>query len=75
LSAGQLKFSYHALSDNRGVLTNILNNALIDSHPQEFYTPLLYLSDGVVYLAKSDAPEIDTTTLPNQVIHKIKNFY
>ncbi|CAN1211671.1 CRISPR-associated protein Csc3 [Tumidithrix helvetica PCC 7403] len=73
LSAGQLKFSYHALSDNRGVLTNILNNALIDIHPKESYTPLLYLPDGVVYLAKSDAPEIDTDTLPNQVIHKIKS--
>ena len=50
LSAGQLKFSYHALSDNRGVLTNVLNNALMDLHPKEFYTPLLYLPDGVVYI-------------------------
>lgn len=73
LGAGQLKFSYHALSDNRGVLTNILNNALMDVHPKDFYTPLLYLPDGVVYLAKADAPTVDTQTISNQVIAKIKS--
>ncbi len=52
LSNGHLKFSYHSLSDNRGVITNILNNALIEVHPQEFYTALLYLPDGVIYLTK-----------------------
>jgi CRISPR-associated protein Csc3 len=72
LSAGQLKFSYHALSDNRGALTNIINNALMDVHPDEFYTPLLYLPDGVVYLVKTDAPEIATATIPDRVIDKIK---
>jgi CRISPR-associated protein Csc3 len=72
LSAGQLKFSYHALSDNRGVLTNILNNALMDLHPKEFYRPLLYLPDGVVYLAKIDAPKIAVEAIPNQVVQKIK---
>jgi CRISPR-associated protein Csc3 len=73
LSNGQLKFSYHSLSDNRGVLTNIINNALMDAHPSEFYTPLLYLPDGAVYLAKTNAPAIETTEIPNQVIAKIKN--
>src|SRR6478672_9446348 len=72
LSNGQFKFSYHSLSDNRGVLTNIINNALIDFHPKEFYTPLLYLPDGVVYLAKADAPAIQTDRIPEQVIAKIK---
>jgi CRISPR-associated protein Csc3 len=73
LSNGQLKFSYHSLSDNRGVLTNIINNALMDAHPSEFYTPLLYLPDGAVYLAKTNAPAIETAEIPNQVIAKIKN--
>jgi len=72
LSNGQLNFSYHALSDNRGVLTNIINNALMDLHPQEFYTRLLYLPDGVVYLAKADAPAIAVEQIPAQVILKIK---
>ncbi|MBD2488263.1 type I-D CRISPR-associated protein Cas10d/Csc3 [Aulosira sp. FACHB-615] len=72
LSNGQLKFSYHALSDNRGVLTNIINNALMDVHPKHYYTQLLYLPDGVVYLASSDAPAINTDDIPNQVVNKIK---
>ncbi|WP_045057064.1 type I-D CRISPR-associated protein Cas10d/Csc3 [Aliterella atlantica] len=72
LSNGQLKFSYHSLSDNRGVITNILNNALIEAHPQDFYTALLYLPDGVVYLTKPNAPVIDISNLPNLVIAKIK---
>lgn len=73
ISNHQLTFTYHALSDNRGALTNIINNALIDLHPKEFYTPLLYLPDGVVYLAKVDAPNINTDSLTQQVINKIKN--
>lgn len=73
LSNGQLKFSYHSLSDNRGVITNILNNALIEAHPQNFYTALLYLPDGVVYLTKPNAPAIDTNSIPDLVIAKIKS--
>ncbi|MBE9226183.1 type I-D CRISPR-associated protein Cas10d/Csc3 [Phormidium sp. LEGE 05292] len=73
ISNHQLKFSYHSLSDNRGVLTNIINNALMDAHPSEFYTPLLYLPDGVVYLAKVDANSINTNDIPNQVIAKIRS--
>lgn len=73
LSAGQLKFTYHALSDNRGVITNILNNALMDAHPPNAYTPLLYLPDGVVYLAQANAPNVKTEEIPTQVIAKIKS--
>lgn len=73
ISNHQFKFSYHSLSDNRGVLTNVINNALMDAHPSEFYTPLLYLPDGAVYLAKIDAPAIKTAEIPNQVIAKIRS--
>jgi CRISPR-associated protein Csc3 len=73
LSNGQFRFSYHALSDNRGVITNILNNALMDAHPQQSYTPLLYLPDGVVYITNADAPAISTNDIPDRVISKIKN--
>ncbi|WAL59118.1 type I-D CRISPR-associated protein Cas10d/Csc3 [Thermocoleostomius sinensis] len=71
-NAGQFKFTYHALSDNRGVLTNIINNALMDLHPKEFYTQLLYLPDGVVYLATANAPPIAVQQISEQVINKIK---
>ncbi|MBD2449865.1 type I-D CRISPR-associated protein Cas10d/Csc3 [Nostoc sp. FACHB-152] len=73
LSNHQLKLTYHSLSENRGILTNIFNNTLIAAHPQDFYTPLLYLPDGVVYLATVDAPPITIDTIPEQVIAKIKN--
>ena len=73
LSQDQFKFSYHSLSDNRGVLTNVVNNAVMELHPEEFYLPLLYLPDGVVYVSKSDAPEIDATLIPDRVVAKIKH--
>jgi CRISPR-associated protein Csc3 len=73
LSQDQLKFSYHSLSDNRGVLTNVVNNAVMELHPEEFYLPLLYLPDGVVYVAKSDAPTVDATLIPGKVVDKIKH--
>ena len=72
LSSDQLAFSFHALSDNRGVLTNILNNALIDVHPREFYIPLFYLPDGVIYLKKGNAPEVNTENIADRVVVKIK---
>ncbi len=73
LSNHQLKLTYHSLSENRGVLTNILNNTLIEAHPEEFYTPLLYLPDGVVYLANTNASTITTDTIPEAVVDKIKS--
>ncbi|MEB3218757.1 MAG: type I-D CRISPR-associated protein Cas10d/Csc3 [Nostocales cyanobacterium 94392] len=73
LSNHQLKLTYHFLSENRGVLTNILNNALIEAHPEEFYTPLLYLLDGVVYLANANAPIIATNNIDESVVSKVKS--
>lgn len=73
ISNHQLKFSYHSLSDNRGVLTNIINNALMDAHPSKFYAPLLYLPDGVVYVAAIDAPALITNDIPDRVIANIRN--
>lgn len=73
LSNHQLKLTYHFLCENRGVLTNILNNSLIEAHPEEFYTPLLYLPDGVVYLASQDATEISTHHIPERVVDKVKS--
>jgi CRISPR-associated protein Csc3 len=72
LCNGQVVFTYHAITENRGVLTNILNNALIDAHPAPHYTPLLYLPTGVIYLATKDAPPIDAANLPQQVVDRIK---
>ena len=79
LSDGQLRFTYHAISENRGVLTNVVNNALMDAHTslntseQEHYTPLLYLSTGVIYLAQRETPPISLNTLPSRVVASIKD--
>lgn len=79
LSDGQLHFTYHTISENRGVLTNVVNNALMDAHTslnspeQEYYTPLLYLPTGVIYLAQRKAPAIRPETLPDRVVASIKD--
>ncbi|MBD2392679.1 type I-D CRISPR-associated protein Cas10d/Csc3 [Cyanobacterium aponinum FACHB-4101] len=70
LSDNQLQFTYHGLSDNRGVITNIINNALITAHGEN-YQPLLYLPDGVVYVSKIDVPEININHIADTVISRI----
>ncbi|MGB5975388.1 MAG: type I-D CRISPR-associated protein Cas10d/Csc3, partial [Nodosilinea sp.] len=79
LSDGQLRFTYHAIAENRGVLTNVVNNALMDAHAslnssdQEHYTTLLYLPTGAIYLAQQEAPPVNPETLPDRVIASIKD--
>lgn len=78
LSNGKLKFTYHSISENRGALTNVVNNALVDAHTslntdECIYEPLLYLPTGVIYLAIKDAPAIDPSDLPDRVVNKIKD--
>ncbi|MBD1921686.1 type I-D CRISPR-associated protein Cas10d/Csc3 [Microcoleus sp. FACHB-831] len=79
LSDGQLKFTYHRISENRGVLTNVVNNACMEAHISlntddcTYYEPLLYLPTGVIYLARRDAPSVPVEDLPERVVSKIKN--
>lgn len=78
LSNGQLQFTYHSIAENRGVLTNVVNNALMEAHTSLntdknlYYEPLLYLPTGVIYLASRNAPAIDPSRLPDRIIAKIK---
>ncbi|MBE9129253.1 MULTISPECIES: type I-D CRISPR-associated protein Cas10d/Csc3 [unclassified Coleofasciculus] len=80
LSNGQLKFTYHSIAENRGVLTNVVNNALMEAHVSlnnedcTYYEPLLYLPTGVIYLARRDAPSVQVEDLPERVVNKIKYF-
>ncbi|MGV0102264.1 type I-D CRISPR-associated protein Cas10d/Csc3 [Nostoc sp. DSM 114160] len=79
LSDGQLKFTYHSIAENRGVLTNVVNNALVDAHislntdADIYYEPLLYLPTGVIYLASRNAPAISPSDLPDRVVNSIKS--
>lgn len=78
LSDGQLKFTYHSIAENRGVLTNVVNNALVEAHINlntencTYYEPLLYLPTGVIYLAQRDAPTVKYEDLPERVVSNIK---
>lgn len=78
LSEGQIYFTYHSISENRGVLTNVVNNAVMEAYTalntseNMYYKPLLYLPTGVIYLAQKDAPTINKDTLPKRVIETIK---
>lgn len=79
LSDRQVKLTYHSIAENRGVLTNVVNNALIDAHLSlnteeiEYYKPLLYLPTGVIYLTHRNAPSVTIDNIPNLVINKIKS--
>ena len=79
LSDGDLRLTYHSIAENRGVLTNVVNNALIAAHTSlnteknKYYEPLLYLPTGVIYLASRDAPDISQEDLPDRVIDTIKS--
>ncbi len=78
LSDGQLVFTYHAISENRGVLTNVVNNAVMEAHTalntaqDEYYKPLLYLPTGVIYLATRNAPSVVISDVPERIIENIK---
>ena len=80
LSDGQLKFTYHSIAENRGVLTNVVNNALMEAHITlntddcTYYEPLLYLPTGVIYLARRNAVSVQVEDLPERVVNKIKQF-
>ncbi len=78
LSNGQLSLTYHHLAENRGVLTNVVNNAVMDlykslnTEEETFYEPLLYLPTGVIYLKFRNAPDIPTEGVGDLVVKKIK---
>ncbi|MGD1804012.1 type I-D CRISPR-associated protein Cas10d/Csc3 [Dapis sp. BLCC M126] len=78
LSDGKLELSYHSIAENRGVLTNIVNNAVmaayqnLNTEEEKYYQPLLYLPTGVIYLTQKNAPPISEENLPELVVSKIK---
>lgn len=51
LTGGRFDFAYHQLAENKGLLTNVLNNALLALLRDELcWRPLLFFPTGVVYL-------------------------
>ncbi len=75
----QLELTYHSIAENHGVLTNVVNNAVMDEFmsmntpERKYYEPLLYLPTGVIYLKLKDAPPVSSKNLPERVVQKIKD--
>ena len=62
LSRGKLIFSYHKVSENRGMLTNVINNAVLTEMRDNFgWKPFLFFPTGVTYLRNRDSRD---STLP-----------
>lgn len=72
LSDGQLRFTYHDLAEVRGVLTNIINNALLDAHREKGWEPLLFFPNGVAYLGAKKAEGVDPANVPDAVVAKVR---
>lgn len=54
------RLAYHKLSEVRGLLSNLINNAVMDVLEQQGYTPYLFFPDGVVYIThEKEAAQIN----------------
>lgn len=73
LSDGQLRFTYHSLAEVRGVLTNIINNALLDAHRARGWQPFLFFPNGVAYCGTAEAEAIDSANVPDAVVAKVRH--
>ena len=53
--AKQLQFFTHRLTEQRGILTNVIHNAIVEDLATRYdLMPLLYYPNGVTYLAEKD---------------------
>ncbi|MCI0396691.1 MAG: type I-D CRISPR-associated protein Cas10d/Csc3 [Chloroflexi bacterium] len=54
LSDGAARLIYHHLAENRGVLTNFIQNAALAAMQSDECIPLLFAPSGVVYLSRQE---------------------
>lgn len=65
--SGQTAFlAYHHVAELRGVVTNLINNAVLNAYKSDSVLPLLYAPSGVVYLVKKG-------TVNNLTLEQIEN--
>ena len=58
LSGGKLEFTYHKLAENRGMLTNVINNALLRILCDRLgWDPFLFFPTGVTYLRERSSED------------------
>ena len=64
LSGGKLEFAYHKLAENRGMITNVINNALLRMLRDRLgWKPFLFFSTGVTYLQERSSKDAILLTL------------
>ena len=74
----QYKFVYHKISEQRGILTNLIHNEIVKSlESDKELLPLLYYPDGVAYLVDRNRYVHITTdeivAIGNAVVHNIES--
>ena len=78
LSRGKLVFSYHKVSENRGMLTNVINNALLAEMRDNFgWKPFLFFPTGVTYLQMRNSEDKVLPTrddIAEVVVEKLKTY-
>ncbi len=73
LSDGAAQLVYHHISEIRGVLTNLIQNAALDAWRSDERVPLLYAPSGVVYLArKGESAHPALETIADDVVKRVK---
>ncbi len=56
LSNGEAQLIYHHVTETRGVLTNFIHTAVLQTMSTDDCMPLLYAPSGVVYLTRQETP-------------------
>ena len=64
LSGGKFEFAYHKLAENRGMITNVINNTLLRIlRDQLGWKPFLFFPTGVTYLRERSSEDPILPTL------------
>lgn len=67
------RFVYHHVAENRGLLLNLIHNAVLQQLEVDERVPLLYAPSGVVYLERDDAPPMPTLdALIPQIVAQVR---
>ena len=78
LSRGKLVFAYHKVSENRGMLTNVINNAILVEMRDSFgWKPFLFFPTGVTYLRSRNVQGMTLPTgddIAEVVVEKLKTY-
>ncbi|MEM4168222.1 MAG: type I-D CRISPR-associated protein Cas10d/Csc3 [Candidatus Caldarchaeum sp.] len=64
------RLAYHKLAEVRGLLSNLINNAVMDELKRQGYEPYLFFPNGVVYLTD---PTTTINITPDVIAHNVWN--